>query len=155
MLELYTNPSVAGIICKAEEEILSITGRRIRLIPQRMELADAMPVKKLNERDLLLRNIICTLCGVTWEQLTSKSRKKEIVSARHLYSSYARTHLKLTFKEIGKNIGGRDHTTIINSLNCVRNLMFVRDDMMVRFVKAINEELKTAIHETKINKGRI
>lgn len=145
MLELYTNPSIAGIICKAEEEILNITGRKIRLIPQRMELADAVPFKKLNERDLLLRNIICTVCGVTWEQVLSKRREKSIATARHLYSSYARTHLKLTFTEIGKNLGGKDHTTILNSLKVVRNLMFVRDEKMVRFVKAINEEIKTAI----------
>lgn len=153
MLEIYTNPSIAGIICKAEDDILNITGRKIRLIPQRMELADAIPVKKLTERDLLLRGIICTVCGVIWEQILSKSRQKQIVTARHLYSSYARSHLKLTFTEIGKHLGGKDHATVLNSLKVVRNLMFVRDEKMVQLVKAINEELKTSMNETKINQG--
>lgn len=60
-------------------------------------------------------------CGVTIEQIMSKYRHKEIVDARHILCSILYKNFGLTLKKIGGIIGGRDHSTIMHSLEMFRD----------------------------------
>jgi chromosomal replication initiator protein len=60
--------------------------------------------------------------GISFEEMQSKYRFKQIVQARNMYCYYMYKHLGWTLLEIGKSIGGRDHTTIIHNIK-------VHDDM--------------------------
>lgn len=53
---------------------------------------------------------------LTKKDLLGNSRKQEIVLARDIAIFIIRTHLDLTFQNIGKIFGNRDHSTIINSI---------------------------------------
>jgi chromosomal replication initiator protein len=62
-----------------------------------------------------LARIVGNYCGVTLKMLTSSSRRKTVVLARALTIYLARRHTPLSFEEIGRYFGGRDHTTIMHN----------------------------------------
>jgi len=49
--------------------------------------------------------------------LTSSSRKKEIVKPRHVAMYLLREELKGSFPFIGRKLGDKDHTTAIHAYN--------------------------------------
>ena len=53
--------------------------------------------------------------NVPQSQLKSSSRKQSIVFARGLIVFLARELANLSYEEIGRALGGRDHTTIIHN----------------------------------------
>jgi len=53
--------------------------------------------------------------------LTSSSRKKEIVKPRHVAMYLLREELKSSFPFIGRKLGGKDHTTAIHAYKKISN----------------------------------
>lgn len=73
--------------------------------------------------------------------LTSKSRKAEIVAARNVAIWLIRTQLALTHKNIGKFFGGKDHSTIITSINKMEKIL--KEQKEFKFViNKIKENIK-------------
>lgn len=65
----------------------------------------------------------CDVLNVDINDLIGKTRKKEVVEARHIISFILVKRVGLTLKTVGQlYLGGRDHTTIINSLKKFDNL---------------------------------
>lgn len=60
--------------------------------------------------------VICKEGSVTLEQLSSESRKTEIVNSRKLLSGALKIKLNMTLVSIGEILGNRDHTTIRHQL---------------------------------------
>ena len=56
--------------------------------------------------------------GISVEEIKGRSRKREIVMARHAFCYIARKGGMFTFKQIGNYIG-RDHSTAFNSIDFV------------------------------------
>lgn len=71
----------------------------------------------------IIKRTICEYYDITIEDIEGRSRKGEIAKARH-------TAIKLTkeftsampLKSIGKEYGGRDHTTVLHSIGSYNNL---------------------------------
>jgi chromosomal replication initiation ATPase DnaA len=61
---------------------------------------------------------VSALTGVSIEQITGKSRVTDIVNARHMVSYLMAKNHGFTWKAIGDAVG-RDHSTIINSVEVV------------------------------------
>jgi len=57
------------------------------------------------------------------ETLSSKTRKRQVVIARQLSMYLAKNYTKSSLKTIGDNFGGKDHSTVIYSINTVRDLI--------------------------------
>lgn len=55
--------------------------------------------------------------------MKSKSRLGKVVKCRHVVSFILYLNTPLTLKVIGKNIGNRDHSTIIHSVALVKDLI--------------------------------
>ena len=51
--------------------------------------------------------------GVTVRDLKSDRRDAKVVRARHVAMFLCRTDLSMTFEQIGRAFGNRDHTTIV------------------------------------------
>lgn len=96
----------------------------------------------------VLKAIICTRLGVTWKQITSPTRREPVKEARHLFCYFAKMNYSLTLRTIGDMIGGRDHTTVINSINVVNNLMDAKDYSMCTKFNIIQKDV-FAYEETK------
>lgn len=74
------------------------------------------PIKYQNEIKKIIADV-ATKHGLTHEDIIGKSRKVNIIAARH--EAIEAVHLarpKLSLKGIARYFGDRDHTTIINAL---------------------------------------
>lgn len=60
--------------------------------------------------------------GMSEETLLSTSRKNEIIQARHLAMYLSKELTKSSLANIGKEIGNRNHATVLNSCKQVQNL---------------------------------
>ena len=58
--------------------------------------------------------------GFTREQITGGSRVRNLVQARQVAMYTARNLTSFSYPEIGKQFGGRDHTTVIHSYNKIK-----------------------------------
>ena len=77
----------------------------------------------------LIKDIICSFYRVTNEGIESSRRNKELVHPRQIFMYLLKTELSMSFPNIGKEVGGRDHTTIMYGVEKIekelkRNLDF-------------------------------
>jgi chromosomal replication initiator protein len=80
-------------------------------------------------------DIVANNCNVKGEEIKSQMRNGEIVEARHITCAIMRNEFDYSLKYIGKELGGRDHTTIIHSLRTFRNRMDVEEGYRELFEK--------------------
>ena len=103
------------------------------------------------ERDEKIQSEVCSRYGLEWSAILSRSRVRQVVDARRLYSGILRNVFRLTFQEIG-DILNKNHATILHNIN--------QHDTFVRILKSYKknyEEIERAlmlddnyyIHEVK------
>ena len=61
--------------------------------------------------------------SVSMDKLHSNTRKRDVVTARQLSMYLAKNFTKSSLKEIGHHLGGKDHSTVIYSINTVKDLI--------------------------------
>ncbi|GGE95131.1 chromosomal replication initiator protein DnaA [Hymenobacter cavernae] len=61
--------------------------------------------------------------GISLDLMKAKTRKKEVVTARQVAMYFAKEHTSHSLKSIGHNFGGRDHSTVIHSVQTVSDLI--------------------------------
>ncbi|MDX2271736.1 MAG: chromosomal replication initiator protein DnaA [Cyanobacteriota bacterium] len=76
-------------------------------------------------------NVICEEFHVSREDLLSNTRKREISQARQIGMYLMRHYTELSLPKIGEALGGKDHTTVLYSIEKVtqmskENLQFTR-----------------------------
>ncbi len=62
-----------------------------------------------------LMKVVSDVFGVPRELITGKTRKAQVMRARHAFVYVARVKLNVPYKKLGRALGGRDHSTIIHS----------------------------------------
>lgn len=90
-----------------------------------------------------LRDIVAVVARyyrLPQRQILSASRKQSVVAARAMVIYLARELTPLSYEQIGKSLGGRDHTTIMHSYRRVRDQL--PED---RALRSAAEELKRLI----------
>ena len=91
-----------------------------------LELAEQIVRRtvKSQSKPITLETIIDKACeewGVSQEEVFSKSRKAHIVVVRQVIMYLAQKHTKLTASKIGLHVGGRNHATVLHSINQVKD----------------------------------
>ena len=69
-------------------------------------------------KNFTIENILKTVAnfyGIKVSEIKSKRRTREISTTRQIAMYLCREHTKASLPEIGKNFGGKDHTTVIFS----------------------------------------
>lgn len=66
---------------------------------------------------------------VDFEEAKSPCRKRELVVTRQIYCYLAKRHTKHSLKTIGENMGNRDHTTVMHSIQTITDLMETDDEI--------------------------
>lgn len=69
-----------------------------------------------------IKKIIGDFFDTTYEDVTIKSRKREIVYVRQMMMYFLAKYTQLTLVTIGKMFGGKDHTTVMHSLQVIDDL---------------------------------
>ena len=86
--------------------------------------------------------------GVQVSDLKDKSRKKEVVLPRQIAMYLTKEHTSLPLKSIGYHFGGRDHSTVIHSIQTINDVLGTDPQ-----VKDAVGELQKAIKKRKNGKG--
>ena len=79
---------------------------------------------KVDDKPLTVDDILDTVChhfNVSATAVNSKSRRRELVTARQVSMYLAQKYTKMPTSRIGKLVGGRDHSTVIHSCTQVEN----------------------------------
>ncbi|MBQ6655248.1 MAG: chromosomal replication initiator protein DnaA [Erysipelotrichaceae bacterium] len=104
---------------------------------------DNKSVSESNKDSLEVRDIIKTVSeyyGLTEKQLKSKSRTKNIANARHISMYLCRKHLDLSYLQIGKEFGNRDHSTVSSAFEKIENSLKTNESYR-RAVREIEAKL--------------
>ena len=70
-----------------------------------------------------IQNLVASHYDISVDRIKSKTRKREIVTARQLAMYLCKNHTKEPLKGIGQKFGGRDHSTVIYSLKAVQDMI--------------------------------
>lgn len=82
----------------------------------------ARPEHISNKIDRVIQ-CVCVYFRITYQELTTRTRKREIVWPRQILSYLLRTDCQLTYKHTGEILGGYDHTSIMHAIGSVKNMM--------------------------------
>ena len=88
-------------------------------------------ISNVSKKDMSIEFIQRTVSEVldtTFEDLISKTRKRNIVQARQIAMHFAKQYTDSSLKSIGNAFGGRDHSTVIHACQTVLNLMEIDRD---------------------------
>jgi nicotinate-nucleotide adenylyltransferase len=69
-----------------------------------------------NKEKNLLFSIIAKETGLSKEEVVSKNRKPDYADARRVFAVIIKSNFKVSLRDIGNILGGRDHATIISSI---------------------------------------
>lgn len=100
----------------------SLTGKEITVDLARQNLRDVIRVaKKVLSMDDI-QQLVSRFYHVRAADLKAKRRTKELVLPRQVSMYLCRTLTELSFPDIGRGFGGRDHTTVMHACRQVEKL---------------------------------
>lgn len=70
-----------------------------------------------------IQEIVCRYFNIAPDVLQSKTRKREIVQARQLTMYFCKNYTNASLTTIGRQIGRKDHTTVLYACRAVADLM--------------------------------
>lgn len=81
--------------------------------------------------ELLIR-VVSDHTNITYEDIISSKRSKEIATARQIVMFLCRKYLdRYSLKQIGDAVGGKDHSTVINGIDRITNLIETDTNMKI------------------------
>lgn len=75
-------------------------------------------IVNITKKELRIDTIISAVCkasGIRKADMTGKSRKREITQARQLALYLGHKYTEMSYNELGRAMGGRDHSTVLHS----------------------------------------
>jgi chromosomal replication initiator protein len=102
----------------------SLSGSRPDVRMAEGVLKDVLPDER--EREItadLIMDVVADFFGLSVEQLCSESRTRQLVNARQVAMYLVRELTDMSFPQIGKEFGGRDHSTVMHAKDKIANLM--------------------------------
>ncbi len=88
-----------------------------------------------------IQKVVCDYFNIEVNQLQTKTRKREIVQARQIAMYFSKNLTKSSLANIGTQIGGKDHATVLHACKTVNNLMET-DKQFKQYVEDIQKKLK-------------
>ena len=88
-----------------------------------------------------IRDAVCEYFSLSVDEISTKSRKREVVQARQIAMYLSKQHAKNSLSSIGFTIGQRDHATVLHACKIVTDLMDI-DKSFRSSVREIEDKLK-------------
>jgi chromosomal replication initiator protein len=122
----------------------SLTGRRMDVELAQDVLRDVFPQGEPAVVSIeRIQELVCDRFGVTVNELTSERRNQSIVYPRQVAMYLSRELTDSSLPKIGKQFGGRDHTTVIHATSKIARL--IREDRSVyNLVQELTARVKQA-----------
>jgi chromosomal replication initiator protein len=70
-----------------------------------------------------IKKTVCEFFELSHDKLLSNTKKREIAQARQIAMYLSKNHTKYSAVQIGTQIGGKDHTTVLYACKVVQNLI--------------------------------
>ena len=96
----------------------SLTGKQIDTMLAYEVLKEAFTTERSITAESIIR-VVCDYYRVKPEQLKSRRKTAELVRARQVAMYLCRRYTSKSLKAIGADLGGRDHSTVIHSINSI------------------------------------
>jgi len=116
------SPANGHIVAGLSKKVFAwreMTGADITLDVAEKLLSDSLGADKTPI--VMVRNM-CAKLGVSFDDVTSKSRTRGVVRARMIMFAALKAATKLSLSEIGRLIGGRDHATVLYGLSQIEKM---------------------------------
>ena len=100
---------------------------------------------KFETTELKIYSIICEVARVahiSTSRLICRTRTREISEWRHLIAYICRRNGLGSLHTIGQNIGGRDHSTVINSIKYVEDFLYIKERVFMIKYNLVKHLLK-------------
>lgn len=88
-----------------------------------------------------IQKVVSNYYNVSVDDLKSDTRKKTVAIPRHIAIYLSRQMTEYSLMEIGEEFGGRDHTTVMNSISKIENQLKV-DAMIDDTLKILEKRIK-------------
>ena len=95
---------------------------------------------QLSEQKII--NEVANYYNLAPSELTGKTRTGQIALARHVAMYLIRINIDVPLTKIGNTFGGRDHTTVMNGILKVEN-MLKTDDSLKTVIETLQKKLKS------------
>ncbi len=69
----------------------------------------------------LIMQVVCKFFNIKVGDLVSANRSKNVAYPRQIAMYLCRSVINMTFPQIGKDFGGKDHTTVLHAYNKIQN----------------------------------
>jgi chromosomal replication initiator protein len=92
----------------------------------------------------LILDTVCEHFGSKKEDIISKKRNAEIVLPRQVIMYICRAHTDASLEEIGRLLGKKDHTTVMNGINKIKQKM-AKDDELAKNIDVIVKKLNPSL----------
>lgn len=89
-----------------------------------------------------IKSAVAAYFGIAVELLEGKTRKHEVVLPRQIAMYLAKQLTSLSLKSIGLHFGGRDHTTVLHSIQMVENYV-ATDTAIAQAVSQLERKLRS------------
>jgi chromosomal replication initiator protein len=123
----------------------SLTGRPLSVELAQDVLKDVFPQGEATQISIeRIQELICERFGVTHGELTGDRRSQNIVYPRQVAMYLSRELTDSSLPKIGKEFGGRDHTTVIHATSKIARL--IRED---RSVYNLVQELTARVRQAR------
>jgi chromosomal replication initiator protein len=123
----------------------SLTGRPLTADLAQDVLKDVFPQGEGTQISIeRIQELVCDRFGVTMAELTGDRRSQNIVYPRQVAMYLARELTDSSLPKIGKEFGGRDHTTVIHATSKIARL--IRED---RSVYNLVQELTARVRQLR------
>jgi chromosomal replication initiator protein len=123
----------------------SLTGRALSVELAQDVLKDVFPQGEGAQISIeRIQEMVCERFGVTMDELTGDRRSQNIVYPRQVAMYLARELTDSSLPKIGKEFGGRDHTTVIHATSKIARL--IRED---RSVYNLVQELTARVRQLR------
>ncbi|MBS3766213.1 chromosomal replication initiator protein DnaA, partial [Candidatus Bipolaricaulota bacterium] len=109
------------------------------------EAREFLPEEDEEEKELTvsaIKEVVADNYDLTPEEIEGKSRKKEVARARHIAVYLARELTDSSFPVLGKEFGGRDHSTVMHSHKKIKK-MIKETPLLFEEIKELKDELKS------------
>lgn len=91
-----------------------------------------------------IQKVVAKHFNINLIDLTSKSRKKEIVAARNMAIYTAKLYTKHSLKAIGSHFGGKNHSTIVHAINSIEEKLKI-DNKIKEQIEVIKKSIRLPI----------
>ena len=88
-----------------------------------------------------------TMFGISIDDIIGTSRRRQLVTARHIAMYVMRDLTDLSFPAIAAEFGDRDHTTVIHAVNKIKELMSERQqvyEQVTQLIRMLRSNLVSA-----------